>query len=83
MKLYSTKDQPNVEPYPLRGLFPKLDFANLNIFKAEITSKEIKYVFFSMGALKSPRLDDFHAMFFQSQWDIIGEYVFRFIYNYF
>lgn len=45
----------------------------------EVTSEEIKDAIFSMGALKAPGLDGLHAMFYQSQWDIIGESVCSFI----
>lgn len=66
-RLYSKDDQLCQEPYPLRGLFSKLDFEFTKSLEAEITSEEIKDVFFSMGALKAPNPYGFHALFFQSQ----------------
>ena len=37
-----------------------------------ISDEEIKKALFSMGGLKAPGLDRLHAIFFQSQWDIMG-----------
>lgn len=45
----------------------------------EVTSEEIKDVFFSMEALKAPGPDSYHAMFIQSQWDTIGDSICSFI----
>lgn len=78
-KLYSSKDQPHIEPYPLKGLFPILNNDCLSKFEAEITSKEIKDAVFSMRALKAPGPNGLHALFFQSQWDILGESVCKFV----
>lgn len=56
-----------------------MDLAKLNSLEVEITVEEIKDTFFIMGALKAPGPNGFHAMFFQSQWEIIGDSVCRFI----
>lgn len=64
--LYSKDDQVVIDPYPLRGIFHKLDSHKLSSIEAEITSEEIKDAIFSMGALKAPGPDGFHAMFYQS-----------------
>ncbi|KAA3460810.1 LINE-type retrotransposon LIb DNA, Insertion at the S11 site-like protein [Gossypium australe] len=37
-----------------------------------ITNEEIKRALFDMGPLKAPGSDGFHAHFFQSQWDLLG-----------
>lgn len=63
--LYSTEDQPNIDIYPLRGILPKLDPLRLSSLETKVTSEEIKDAFFSMGALKAPGFDGFHAMFFR------------------
>lgn len=78
-KLYSKDDTNEVILFPLRGVFPKIDATRLSNIESEITSEEIKDAIFSMSALKAPGLDGFHAIFFQSQWDIVGDSVCRFI----
>lgn len=71
--LYSKNDQAFLVFFLLRGLFPKTNPMSLMSFEAKVTYEEIKDVFFRMGALKAPGPDGFHAMFFQTQWDVIGE----------
>ncbi|KAA3488140.1 Retrovirus-related Pol polyprotein LINE-1 [Gossypium australe] len=40
--------------------------------EAAISNEEIKRAMFDMAPLKAPISDGFHALFFQSQWDILG-----------
>lgn len=77
--LYCKEDENTTSFCPLKGLFPKIEPARLNNFEDEIKLEEIKDAFFSMGALKAPGLDGFHAIFFQSQWDTIGDSICNFI----
>lgn len=77
--LYSDDGQANAPSYPFTGAFPKLDFNRIEGIDATISSEEIKENIFSMGALKAPGPDEFHAKFFQSHWDIVGESVCNFI----
>ncbi|KAA3478810.1 Beta-glucosidase 46 [Gossypium australe] len=65
------------EPQVMRDLpnirFPRLKDSEITFLKGEITDKEIKKALFDMAPLKAPGSDGFHAHFFQSQWDILGE----------
>lgn len=63
-KLYYKEDWNIFEPFPLRGVFPKLDPCKIRSIEAEVTSEEIKDAIFSMDALKAPSLDGLHAMFY-------------------
>lgn len=44
-----------------------------------ICDVEIKEAMFSMGPFKAPGIDGLHAIFFQSQWDVIGDSVCSFV----
>lgn len=77
--LYAKEDHPNARNFPLRNVFPKLNSASLYSLNSNITSQEIKDAVFSMGALKALGPDGYHAMFFQSHWEVIGDSVCEFI----
>ncbi|MBA0664477.1 hypothetical protein Goklo_004466 [Gossypium klotzschianum] len=55
--------------------FPCLNHSEITFLEAAITDEEIKTALPDMAPLKAPRSDGFHAHFFQSQWDILGNYV--------
>ncbi|KAK5775092.1 hypothetical protein PVK06_042959 [Gossypium arboreum] len=60
------------------GNLPHSDFRGLNskyvaFLGHNVSSEEIKVVFFNMAPFKAPGSDGFQAGFFQKQWDIIGE----------
>ncbi|MBA0845023.1 hypothetical protein Goarm_005853, partial [Gossypium armourianum] len=59
------RDIPNVG-------FPSFNSSEITFLKASITNEEIKRALFDMAPLKAPGSDGFHAYFFQSQWDILG-----------
>lgn len=64
-KLYSKEDQVDVNTYPFKGFLPKLDSLSLKNIDDKVTYEEIKDALFSMGAVKAPGLEGFHAIFFQ------------------
>lgn len=79
--LYSEEVLDAANSYHLKGVFPRLDHVRMRSIDADVTSEENKDALFSMWALKAPGPDGFHAMFFQNQWDIIGNSVCTFIKN--
>ncbi|TYJ04406.1 hypothetical protein E1A91_A12G089800v1, partial [Gossypium mustelinum] len=57
--------------------FPSLIPSDINFLEEPITNEEIKKALFDMAPLNTPLKaagsDGFHAHFFQSQWDTLGE----------
>lgn len=37
-----------------------------------ISNEEVRKVIFGMAPWKAPKVDGFHARFYETQWDIIG-----------
>lgn len=56
-----------------RGLFPKLDHAQMEELRKDISNDEIRKALFDMKPLKAPGADGLHAAFFQTQWHIVVE----------
>ncbi|KAH1098667.1 hypothetical protein J1N35_015588 [Gossypium stocksii] len=63
--------------------FPLLNSSEISLLEASVTDEEIKKAMFDMAPLKAPGSDGFHAHFFQSQWDIIGNDVCQWVKNIF
>ncbi|KAH9791596.1 putative ribonuclease H protein [Citrus sinensis] len=68
-------------PYPVRGCFPILHAALTHGLMAPIEDNEIRQTIFSMKPLKAPGVDGLHAIFYQSQWHIVGHSFCKFIKN--
>ena len=66
-------------PYLIRGCFPNLNVSSTQGLTAPIEDDEIQQTIFSMKPLKAPGVDGLHAIFYQSQWHIIGPSFCRFI----
>ena len=61
------------EPYQVCANFPPIDEYRMKNLANEIEEKEIRQAIFSMSPLKAPRVDGLHAIFYQTQWHIVGE----------
>lgn len=59
--------------------FKKLDCDAIIDIEKRLSDEEIRHVAFSMGPFKAPGIDGLHIVFFQSQWEIIGKAVCKFI----
>ncbi|XP_016689509.1 uncharacterized protein [Gossypium hirsutum] len=51
--------------------FPKLSCDDEVFLRTVILDEEIKLAMFDMASLKAPGSDGFHALFFQSQWELV------------
>lgn len=61
------------------GKFPKLSESILAELRAVVTPEEVRRSLFSMSPLKAPEVDGLHAKFYQVNWDIVGDNVFRLV----
>lgn len=59
-------------PYTLTGCFPHIGANMLHMFQAPIDDNEIRSTIFNIKPLKAPRVDRLRAIFYQSQWSVIG-----------
>lgn len=74
--LYSTEGASQIG-YRVPGSFPHLPSHHVSALKRAITKEEVKASLFEMHPLKSPGPDGLHALFFQSQWNVVGGSIFR------
>ena len=77
-KLY-TKEDEFYKPYPIRNAFPVFERSQLQGFSLAVDDEEIKNVVFCMKALKAPGIDGLHALFYQTQWNVVGDSVCKLI----
>ncbi|KAA3485757.1 reverse transcriptase [Gossypium australe] len=54
------------------NIFTSLKDQDIDFLKKPILNDEIKKALFDMAPLKAPGSDGYHAIFFQSQWDLVG-----------
>lgn len=66
-------EQGNREPTCIMAAFPPLHEEDRVDINKVVTRSEIFNVINHMGAFKAPGMDGFQAVFFQSQWPIIGD----------
>ncbi|KAA3472337.1 Retrovirus-related Pol polyprotein LINE-1 [Gossypium australe] len=64
----------NLRNIPKNG-FPCIESSEITFLEAVISNEEIKKALFDMTPLKAPRSDEYYALFFQSQWDTLGNNV--------
>ncbi|KAA3471573.1 LINE-1 reverse transcriptase isogeny [Gossypium australe] len=54
------------------NIFTSLKEQDIDFLKKPIQNDEIKKALFDMDPLKAPGSDGYHAIFFQSQWELVG-----------
>lgn len=57
----------------MHGAFPALSEDDLAMLNREVSRSDNFNVVKHMGAYKAPGIDGFQAVFFQSQWHVVGE----------
>ncbi|KAL1174946.1 hypothetical protein V6Z11_A04G051900 [Gossypium hirsutum] len=55
--------------------FPSLGQDDISFLERHVSNEEIKVALFDMAPLKAPGSDGFHALFFQKQWNTVGDEV--------
>lgn len=78
-KLYKEDVVGHLNPFPLRNKFPLFTRETFSDIQRVASNEEVREAVFSMRAMKAAGLDGLNALFFQSQWDIVGEFVCRFV----
>nr|KYP39534.1 LINE-1 reverse transcriptase isogeny [Cajanus cajan] len=66
-------DPGDYEQFCLSNSFPKLDAPDIDKLACPISNLDIQNTLQKMGSLKAPGPDGLHAIFYQSQWNIIGQ----------
>ncbi|KAH1121735.1 hypothetical protein J1N35_004895 [Gossypium stocksii] len=54
------------------GAFPILSQEDILFLSRPVSNDEIKKALFDMAPLKAPGSDGLHAIFYQSQWEVVG-----------
>lgn len=52
---------------------PCIDIDKYHVIERSVDDEEICATVFSMKPLKAPRIDGLHAIFYQSQWKVVGK----------
>ncbi|XP_061369207.1 uncharacterized protein LOC133312080 [Gastrolobium bilobum] len=73
-KLYC-EDKVSKPKLPVKGAFPSLRSQSLRMMCAIPTLEEIRSVVFHFGPFKAPGVDGLNALFFQAQWNKVGQTV--------
>lgn len=73
-KLYPKEDA-IYHPYHVVNAFPVLEESRMQALGQAVEDEEIKNVIFSMKALKAPGIGGLHALFYQTQWHVVGKSV--------
>lgn len=59
--------------FHMQNSFPTLEEHTLRHLARDVIDEEIFSIVKSFGAFKAPGLDGFHAIFYHSQWQLIGQ----------
>ena len=69
--LYS-KEEREYRVYPASNDFPRMTSDMLSTIMQPVNDEEIMRTVFSMHPTKAPGVDGLHAIFYQSQWQVVG-----------
>lgn len=72
--IFMKRKRPLIKGLPT-DLFPRFSTQDISFLRRAVTNDEIKKALFDIAHLKVLGSDGFHALFFQSQWDIVGSAV--------
>ena len=78
-----TSEVVNPRTYLVPNYFPTPEAVDIDCAANPVLKEEIKNAVFSMKPLKAPGTDELHAIFYQSQWAVVGPSFCKFIMNIF
>lgn len=61
--------------YPISSIFPTMDDNLMSEIAQSVDDGEVRSTIFGMHPLKAPGVDGLHALFYQSQWNTVGNSV--------
>ncbi|KAF7831717.1 ribonuclease H [Senna tora] len=77
------EEVPDYAPAAVDSGFPGLSDREVRMLGSNVGAEEVKNVVFHIGDLKAPGPDGLQALFYKSQWRVVGDDVFRLVANIF
>lgn len=72
-------DDTSYIPFGVAGAFQSLSKEELSSIYLLVNSIDVRNALFDMGGMKAPGSDGYRAIFFQSQWETVGDSIIRLV----
>lgn len=78
-QLFTEENNDRLMTHATNLSFPRLDGVTIESLNTNATNEEIRSAIFSMGGLKAPIKDGFHACFYHVNWNCVGEDLYDYV----